>query len=89
MKYFPRQSAGRKGTCEERANDQYDPSRLVNVGEHFPAKGEGKDHSCVVWGEMRKQCLSANPNEDPKNCLIKVPKATLCCTGCNSLLRDG
>ena len=51
---YPWQSAGRKRTCEERSNDQFDPNRLVNVGEYFPEKGKGKDHHCVVCDEKRK-----------------------------------
>ena len=85
----PRRSAGRKRTREERSNDKFDPNRLVNVGEHFPEKGEGKDHHCVVCGEKRKCWLDANPNEDPKNCPMKDSTTTFCCTRCTNLPQRG
>ena len=50
--HAPWRSAGRKRTRLERNNDRFDTStRLTNVGDHLPAKGEGKDHHCVVCSE--------------------------------------
>ena len=56
--------------------------RLQNVGIHFPAKGEGKDHTCIVCREKRKQWLRANPDKNPKDCPTPTTKTTFCCTGC-------
>lgn len=71
-------TCGRKRQCQM---DQMD-NRLLNVGVHFPAKGQGRDHTCIVCRQKRKQWLRANPGADPKDCPVPLSKTTFCCTGC-------
>ena len=86
----PRRSAGRKRTREERNNGRFDTAtRLTNVGDHLPAKGEGKDHHCVVCSEKQIRWLNAHPGVQPKDCPLKVPRTTFCCLGCDELPRRG
>ena len=75
----------KENTQGKRSNNKFDPNRLVNVGEHLPEKGKGKDHHCIVCGETRKRWLDANPNKDPINCLMKDSTTTFCCTCCANL----
>ena len=78
----PRGSVGRKRTRQERQDDKYDNNRLVDVGQHFPTKGVGKDHTCLVCRVKKKKWIDANPDLDPEDCPFRVPKTTFCCLGC-------
>ena len=72
--HAPQRSAERKQTREERNNGRFDTAtRLTNVGDHLPAKGEGKDRHCVVCSEKQKCWLNANPGVQPNNFPLKVP----------------
>ena len=77
----PRKS-GRKRTRQEIVEDKFDWNRLLNVGNHFPGKGEGTDHTCVVCREKRKRWLTANKGKDKRECPFKESKTTFVCLTC-------
>ena len=43
-------------------------NRLHNVGNHFPMKGKGKDHRCIVCKRKRDQWIKSNSDCNPKDC---------------------
>ena len=55
------------------------PFRLENVGEHFPAKGEGSDHTCQVCTEKRHRFMAVNPDVPNAELPHKLSKTTFKC----------
>jgi len=51
--------------------------RLLNVGHHFPNKGEGKNHLCVVCLEKRRP-LQRGPGGNVPNAAKIIFKCTEC-----------
>lgn len=61
-------------------------SRLVDTS-HFPARGQGKDHQCVVCGEKHKRYNKANGgNVKYSNNPHRRCKTTIMCKTCNVYL---
>ena len=60
------------------------PDHLIGVGVHFPHRGDGKEHTCIVCREKIKRWKKANRNEQIENCPHgKKPKRSVfCCSGC-------
>lgn len=70
----PQKTPGRKRRHVE--------DRLINVGRHFPEKGEGKDHRCVVCLEKHRRLMQGGDGG-------RVPhaaKTTFKCSECDVYL---
>ena len=61
------------------------PFRL-EVGNHFPMKGEGKDHTCEVCREKRRRYISCNPSTPVRDVPYKMTKTTFKCMSCDVYL---
>ena len=53
---FDRKSGGPKRFKQE-IKYKFDSNRLLNVGDHFPWKGVGTDHTFVVCREKKKRWI--------------------------------
>ena len=62
------------------------PFRLENVSEHFPAKGEGSDHTCQVCREKRCRSIAVNPDVPNAELPHKLSKTTFKCEACDVYL---
>lgn len=69
----PQKTPGRKRRHVE--------DRLLNVGRHFPEKGEGKNHRCVVCLEKRRRLRRGDGDNVPN-----AAKTTFKCTECDVYL---
>lgn len=56
--------------------------RLLNVGHHFPEKGVGKDHRCVVCLEKRRRLMQGGDGGNVPN----AAKTTFKCSECDVYL---
>lgn len=74
-----RTKPGRKRSSE-------DPLRLEGVGQHFPAKGTGTDHTCEVCREKRRRFVAANPEVPKPQVPHKMTKTTFKCELCDAYL---
>ena len=73
-----KKAGGRKRQCQMDTME----NRLLNVGVHFPANGEGKDHTCIVCREKRKLWIRSHPQSSQRDCPTPLSKTVFCCTGC-------
>ena len=62
------------------------PFQLENVGEHFPAKGEGSDHTCQVCREKRRRFMAVNPDVPNAELPHKLSNTTFKCEACDVYL---
>ena len=44
---------------QEWQEDKYNNNKLVDVGQHLPTKGIGKDHTCLVCSVTKKKWVEA------------------------------
>ena len=54
---------------KQEIKDKFDSNHLLNVGNHFPGKGVGTDHTFVVCREKRKPWIKAYTGRDMRECL--------------------
>ena len=64
--------------CKRRHIDD----RLLNVGRHFPEKGEGKNHRCTVCLEKRHRLIHGGDGSNVPH----AAKTTFKCSECNVYL---
>ncbi|XP_044176665.1 piggyBac transposable element-derived protein 4-like [Acropora millepora] len=62
------------------------PFRLENVGEHFPVKGAGSDHTCQVCREKRRRFMANSPDVPKAHVPLKLTKTTFKCEVCDVYL---
>ena len=62
------------------------PFRLENVGEHFPVKGAGSDHTCQVCREKRRRFMANSPDVPKAQVPLKLTKTTFKCEVCDVYL---
>ena len=74
-----RKSGGCKRIRQEIEKDKFDSNRLLNVGDRFPGKGVGTDHTCVVCKEKRKRWIKSYTGRDMRECPFKESKTTFVC----------
>ena len=62
------------------------PFRLENVGEHFPVKGAGSDHTCQICREKRRRFMENSPDVPKAQVPLKLTKTTFKCEFCDVYL---
>lgn len=81
---FPQQSKSTASNKRRRSADTPLPARLTNVGSHFPFKGQGRDHRCVVCERKHFSSMKTSPeNPSPRH------KTTFKCCQCGVYLCIG
>ena len=68
---FPQQHKSTASNNRKRSADTPVPERLSNVGIHFPFKGEGKNHRCVVCERKHFSSKKANPDNPSQVQLVQ------------------
>ena len=68
-----RKSGGPKRFQQE-IKYKFDSNHLWNVGDHFPGKGVGTDHTFVVCREKKKRSIKAYTGRE---CPFKEPKSAI------------
>jgi len=81
---FPQERIAEASNKRKRSVDSPGPAWLVNVGTHFPFKGEGRNHRCVVCERKHFLSKKINPNNpSPRH------KTTFKCSQCDVYLCTG
>lgn len=81
---FSQERIAEASNKRKRSVDTPEPARLVNVGAHFPFKGEGRNHRCVVCERKHFLSKKTNPNNpSPRH------KTTFKCSQCDVYLCIG
>ena len=68
--------SGGSERSKQKIKYKFDSNCLLNVGDHFPGKGVGTDHTFVVCREKKKQWIKAYTRRE---CPFKESKSAFMC----------